>query len=140
MTGVLLSLVLPSKAKALTAARARVRELLESEGLDERARYVVELVLDELGGNIVRYGYEPGDHGEIQIELCSGARAVLVTLIDDGRPFDPTAHPEPPTPTSIEDARIGGLGISMVRKMVAGMRYSRTGGRNRVEVEVARAG
>jgi serine/threonine-protein kinase RsbW len=46
-------------------------------------------------------------------------------MTDWGVPFDPLDHDDPTKPTSVEDARIGGLGIMMVKRMTDDLSYVR---------------
>jgi anti-sigma regulatory factor (Ser/Thr protein kinase) len=94
-----------------------------SERCDE-----LELCANEVVTNIISYG-EPGEQA---IELClarSGAAARL-TVEDGGRPFDPLAAELPAAPASLEEAPIGGLGIKLVRAMMADCDYERREDRN----------
>ncbi|MFO1011606.1 MAG: ATP-binding protein [Planctomycetota bacterium] len=129
---------LPNELARVDSARARVRSLLAAEGVDEEVRYAVDLVIEELAGNVLRHGFHPGQRGELVLEVELRPECVVVVLLDDGRAFDPTRQPEPPRARSIADARIGGLGLRMVRLSTRAMRYRREEGRNRIEVEVAR--
>lgn len=135
--GRLLELELPSEAVALAAARQRVRADLGAAGVAEEALYAVDLVLEELIGNTIRYGYGDGEAGRIRVVLELGPRALTVTLIDDARPFDPTSRAAPAPPASLSEARIGGHGIAMVRGVARNWRYRRETGRNRSELELA---
>lgn len=83
-------------------------------------------------------GAAEGRVHEQRVDVRVGADAVTPTIVDDGRPFDPTAHPRPSAPLSLAEASVGGRGIAMVRRASRGMRYRRVGGRNEVEVELAR--
>jgi anti-anti-sigma factor len=64
----------------------------------------------------------------VSIELAS-ARVVL-TVSDDGVPFDPLAVPSPDTSRPLEERTVGGLGIHLVRHLVDQMTYERRGDRN----------
>jgi anti-sigma regulatory factor (Ser/Thr protein kinase) len=134
-----LAFVIPNEAAQLKSLRANVCRQLEEIGIDEKAVYAVDLTLEELGGNVLRYGYDAGVRGEIRVEIATTRTAVVVVLLDDARPFDPTLHAEPRFVGRVGDAPIGGRGISMVRRSTRAMRYRRESGLNRVEVEVARA-
>jgi len=50
--------------------------------------------------------------------------------LDEGGEFDPRQVPDPPRPTSVQDARIGGWGIPIVRHFSDGVRYRHEDGRN----------
>lgn len=130
-----LSLELDCQPAALVATRDAVRNHLLQAGVGEATRSAVDLVLEELLGNTIRYG-SAGRGARASVTLAPLEHGLLLVLEDDGRAFDPTAHPEPERPASLAAARIGGLGISMVRKVTRAMRYSRVAHRNRLEVEL----
>jgi anti-sigma regulatory factor (Ser/Thr protein kinase) len=50
---------------------------------------------------------------------------VELTFEDDGRPFNPLEAAPSQPPTSIETAKIGGLGIPLVARLSASLRYER---------------
>jgi anti-sigma regulatory factor (Ser/Thr protein kinase) len=133
------ALAFPNDAASLAGARRKVQEHLEACGVDETALHAVDLVLEELGGNVLRYGYDGASGRPIHVEVWTAPGIVRVALTDDARPFDPTRHPEPARASSLREARIGGHGISLVRKFARSMRYRRDGEKNRIEVEVARS-
>lgn len=133
-----LALTFANRAAALAAAQESVRTQLRAWGVDERAVYGVALVLEELAGNALRYGYDAGAEGSLSVELAVSRTLVRVTLTDDGRPFDPTRAPDPERPRTVAEAPIGGRGIAMVRRVAGAMRYRRDAGWNRLEVDVPR--
>ena len=97
--------------------------------------YTVRLSLEELGTNIIKYGYDDDAAHTVLAEFDLGPPA-LMRIEDDGHPFDPTMDaPEPDLEASAEDRSIGGLGLFMVRSMVAGMGYIREGNRNVLRLE-----
>ena len=55
---------------------------------------------------------------------------VALDVEDEGGEFDPRQVPDPPRPTSVQDARIGGWGIPIVRHFSDGVRYRHEDGRN----------
>jgi anti-sigma regulatory factor (Ser/Thr protein kinase) len=139
ITSAPLVLVIPNQVARLHSLCTEVHRHLEASGGDEAAIYTVELVLEELVGNVLQYGYEPGARGEIRVEIAAAATEIRIVLSDDGRPFDPTRQPEPTPAHSIAEAPVGGRGIALVRRSVRALRYRREAGRNRIEIDVARA-
>jgi anti-sigma regulatory factor (Ser/Thr protein kinase) len=133
-----LSLEFPNDAEALIAAREEVRRHLHDLPVDEAAIYAIDLTLEELCGNTLRYGYAEQTKGAIRVSLALAPDHVLVSIADDARAFDPTQHPEPERAPALRAAPLGGRGISMVRRMARAMRYRREAGVNRIEVEVPR--
>jgi anti-sigma regulatory factor (Ser/Thr protein kinase) len=64
-------------------------------------------------------------------------RDIVLVYEDDAGEFDPTRAEDPVLPRAIEDAKIGGLGLMLVRKVASGMQYKRENGRNTLRVDVA---
>ncbi len=115
-----------------------VRAYLLAAGIDQPLRYAVDLALEELVSNTIRYGYGDVDQHEIRVQVTLTDDEVRVTIEDDAAPFDPTRMPEPPRPTSLADAPAGGRGILMVRRMIDDMRYQRADGRNTLTLVLPR--
>jgi anti-sigma regulatory factor (Ser/Thr protein kinase) len=89
----------------------------------------VELCLDEVVTNIAMHG--GSTVGDIAVEIDHDAVAVIARIEDGGAKFDPTAETQP-LPESLDDAKIGGLGLFLVRRLSTEMHYERIGGRNRL--------
>ena len=95
--------------------------------------FQIRLALEEIGINIVRYGYDEGREKDIWITLASKGQSLAMEIVDDGKPFDPFSDALPPDlDSSVVDRPIGGLGIHLVRRMMDEMHYQREDGRNKV--------
>jgi serine/threonine-protein kinase RsbW len=102
--------------------------------------YQMTLVLDELVTNVISYGGIVPSDGPIRVEF-KAADGVLETVISDpGKPFDPSNAPEPDTDQTLEDRKIGGLGVHLARSMVDSFEYGYEAGRNRVTLRKRLAG
>lgn len=123
----------------LAAACAAARSFMDERGFDGRAQYALDLALEELVGNVIRHGCEPGRVHRIDIRVEPGPEGARVWIRDDGRPFDPEAAEDPPAYESLAEAEVGGRGIQMARRMVRAFRYRRAGGENQLEFEVPRS-
>jgi serine/threonine-protein kinase RsbW len=102
-------------------------------GIGDGPRYALRVVLEELLTNVVRYG---GVRGEVSIAVDVVADAIAVRIASDGVEFDPTQAAERAAPSNLGSARIGGLGLKMVRSSVRRFTYRREGGRNVVEADI----
>jgi len=112
---------------------ARLRAFLKVHDVSPKVIYRAELVLEEMVGNAIRYGKV---NGKIGFSATVDSRGILITIADNGLPFDPTAVPDPDIPLSAEKAGIGGLGIHMVRCAVDEMIYHRIGRENHLEIRI----
>ena len=117
----------PSELERISAA---VEDIGQRENWPAQFIFRVNLVLEELGLNIMNYGHDEGLH-EFEITLTSEADVLRIEVTDDGRPFDPLNEaPEPDLDASVDDRQVGGLGLHLVRKMVDEMSYRREQHRN----------
>ena len=63
--------------------------------------------------------------------MASEEDALTIDIIDDGLPFNPlTEGPSVDVNAPIEERRIGGLGIHLVRSMMDDLSYRRENGKN----------
>lgn len=117
-----------------------LRCALDQHGVHAKGRYNVELVFEEIVTNIIRHGSSDGAQCAIEVALGFDDKVVVVSFHDDGKPFDPLEHADPELPQSVDSARVGGLGLMLVRKAATRMEYERTPqNRNRLIVTIAAA-
>jgi anti-sigma regulatory factor (Ser/Thr protein kinase) len=62
--------------------------------------------------------------------LDLSADRLMVQVADDGIPFNPLPMDKPDTKMSLDDRKIGGLGIHLVRHMMSKVSYQRRVGKN----------
>lgn len=99
-----------------------VREFLDQEGLSDERAFDLDLVIEELFTNLVKYAQ--GDRGMINVGLNREAAQVIITLCEAGARFhDPTAAPDVDVDRPIGERVPGGLGIHLVRKLSEDFRY-----------------
>ena len=90
----------------------------------------LNLVLEELITNIIFYGYDDKNEHLIYIRLYKKDNEIEIQIEDDGKEFNPLLVAEPDIDESIENRKIGGLGIHFVRKIMDDMNYRRSDGKN----------
>ena len=102
------------------------------QGTSPEVSFAVQLCLEEAVANIIMYGAAKNDPLEIAVELEHNDGALVARIEDNGRQFDPTRAPPPAPAASLEEAKIGDLGIHLMRSFANGMDYERREGRNRL--------
>jgi anti-sigma regulatory factor (Ser/Thr protein kinase) len=90
----------------------------------------VNIALDELFTNVVRYGYLDGGAHQIDVRLSLSAQRLTIEITDDGQPFNPLDRPPPDLESPLEERAVGGLGIHFVRSLMDEVEYRRDGDRN----------
>jgi anti-sigma regulatory factor (Ser/Thr protein kinase) len=107
-------------------------ERLVQQGMSSDVSFAVQLCLEEAVANIIMYGAARDDRLEIAVELERNGGTLVARIEDNGRQFDPTRAPPPAVATSLEQAKVGDLGIHLMRSFASGMDYERRNGRNRL--------
>jgi anti-sigma regulatory factor (Ser/Thr protein kinase) len=97
-----------------------------------RALMQVQVALDEMLSNIIKYAWPDGGVHEVQLRIRVQDEKIDISIVDDGRPFDPRRQPVPAPPRPGHEPRTGGVGIHMTRQLVDRIDYARIDGRNRV--------
>ena len=119
---------------------SEVEELGQRESWSEGLVFKVNLVLEEVGLNILSYGGESGGlWPEFEIVIKSEEDALTIHVSDKGRPFDPFRDaPKPSIGADIEERNIGGLGVHLVQTMMDDLSYEHSGGRNQLTMVARR--
>jgi serine/threonine-protein kinase RsbW len=108
---------------------AWLEEVMQASGFSEEAILDIQLAAEEAITNVIVHGYkEPG--GEVVITCHVTSDRVEVEIADTAPPFDPLSMPEPDLDGSIEERRIGGLGVFLIRKVMDGVSYRYENGKN----------
>jgi sigma-B regulation protein RsbU (phosphoserine phosphatase) len=123
-------LTLVNDLSAVGQASDWLRVLGAEAGVAEDDIYRLDLCAAELLSNIVSYGYDDQRAHEIELALAVNDGEIAFEIADDGRPFDPVAHPSVRPATSLAEARWGGWGLRLVRQFADECRYERRDARN----------
>ena len=96
----------------------------------------LNMALDDLLNNVVQYAF-PNDPTEHTVEVEGEVRdeCVVLTITDDGIPFNPLTVATPDLSLLLHEREIGGLGIHLVRSMFDEVTYHRNVGRNVLTVK-----
>ncbi|MDO9033631.1 MAG: ATP-binding protein [Methanoregula sp.] len=115
-------LEIPKVSVALDRA-LRVHGFSEEEILDS------QLAVEEAITNVIVHGYEQVK-GKIVI-TCRVTHALAEVQIEDSAPpFNPLSIPDPDISGDLEDRKIGGLGIFLIRQVMDDIVYRYENGKN----------
>ncbi|MDE0173699.1 MAG: ATP-binding protein [Defluviicoccus sp.] len=126
----ILELSLRNDLAELAVAAAQVDRFCATHGLSPDIAFAVNLSVDELLTNTIRYGYPNGGSHRIAMTVRLDGGVLQVELEDEAEPYDPTTVPHPDIGAPIEARPIGGLGVHFVREMMDGFAYRRGEDRN----------
>jgi anti-sigma regulatory factor (Ser/Thr protein kinase) len=109
-------------------------------GLDEAAGYALRLCVEEATANAVMHGVAvaDGDAGFVALRVEPVQGALRVVIEDRCGAFDPLRVPAPDRPANLAEARVGGLGIHLMRHYARAMDYERVDGINRLTLTIGR--
>ncbi|MDE2686394.1 MAG: ATP-binding protein [Chloroflexota bacterium] len=129
------SLNIESSPEALDIIVDAIESISLQEEWPPDLLFTMNLVIEELGINIMRHAYN-GNSGEVfELVITSEPSELTVDLIDAGPPFNPlTDAPEPDTEAPMLDRPIGGLGIHLVKSMMDEVDYKREYDRNHLRL------
>lgn len=124
------SLQLQNRLEELDTLSEWVATCGETIGLSQRSLFGLELVLTELVTNIIDYAFKDGQEHSLFLELKGQSDGIEVSVMDDGCPFNPLERAELQLPDRLEEAKVGGLGIHLVRRYTNSCHYRRDQDRN----------
>ncbi len=132
-----IDLSLPNALSEMEALVATLDFFVETCAVPAKPAYRLHLAVDEFVNNAVDHGYGDGRAGEIGVHLRHTGEALELTLSDDGDPFDPFNAPPPDLTGTVEERRIGGLGVHLVRTFADSFGYRRENGRNIITLRLS---
>jgi anti-sigma regulatory factor (Ser/Thr protein kinase) len=124
------SFKLKSNLSELDALCQNLEKFGQSMGLSKKCIFEANLALDELFTNIISYGFDDKNEHTISITIALQNDDLVVNIEDDGIPFNPTNAETPDLECSIEECRIGGLGIHLAKNLMDEVCYQRCKDKN----------
>lgn len=132
----MLRIDVPVGLDAIAPAQAAVAAWTEAGAVPAPAAYRLALVLEELLANLAMHGRFDGPPPPVRLHLDADDAQLRAVIEDAAAPFDPREAPAP-APARLDDDRVGGLGLALVRKMADRLDYGRAvDGWNRTELAI----
>lgn len=129
-----LHLRLASHLSALEELEESVEQFGTEQDWPPHLLFQMQLAVEELACNVINHGYGEAGH-EFDIAISSSPETVTIEVVDGARPYNPlTEAPEPDVGAALDERRVGGLGVFLVREISDEMHYSREDGKNRLTI------
>ena len=110
------------KIDSLESIYLFIVEFTELNKLDNKFVFTINLIIEELFTNMVKYS--PGNTNDILISLSTDSEKFIVSMIDyDVEPFDIRETKEYDPTKPLEERRIGGVGIPLIKKIMDKIDY-----------------
>ena len=94
------------------------------EGYDIKKVSKIGIIIDEVFNNIISYSGVPNIDIYLKVEKVSEEKISLY-FIDKGKHFDPTLTKKRTVQQNLEEGRVGGLGITIVKNLASDIEYLR---------------
>lgn len=124
------ALTLTNRLAEIQRLNAAFTAFADEHAVPAAARRSGNIVFDELINNVISYAFDDQTEHTIDVRIELTPRRLVISITDDGRPFNPFQMDPPDTALSIDERGIGGLGVHLVRKMMDEVSYNRRTGRN----------
>jgi len=130
MAETFISLILSNKLSELDALTRGLEQFGAAAGLSTKCIFELSLAMEELFSNIVAHGYPENTDHWIRIHISRKQEMLIIRLEDEGVPFDPNLADIPDISCSVENRKIGGLGVHLIKHLMNDIVYKRCGNRN----------
>jgi anti-sigma regulatory factor (Ser/Thr protein kinase) len=114
----------------LNILRQNLEEIGNDIALDKKCVFEINLIMEEIITNIITHGYTDRDEHWIDIDLWEENSMLVIRIEDDGIPFDPIVSEKPDLKCPLEERKVGGLGVHLVKQMACDVAYERCGEKN----------
>jgi serine/threonine-protein kinase RsbW len=113
----------PARFEFLDEIREFVSQVAHEGGFSEKMIYSLQLAADEAASNIIEHAYAGASDAYVDITCDMNGDEIVITMKDQGIPFDPSGVKEPNLTADLSERQIGGLGVYLMRKIMDTVRY-----------------
>ena len=116
-------LTVKSSTDNLAEIRSFIKSSAESTGFSKQTIDKIILAVDEACTNIIKHAYNFSPDREIFIKVNKEKTKFIISIIDEGRKFNPTLVPEPNLTEYHKQRKVGGLGMYLMKKLMDEVHY-----------------
>lgn len=112
-------------------------ELSDKWDINPKVAIKLSLALDEILSNTINYGYTDDGEHKIDINFSLIDDSLSAEIIDDAAEFNPLLQDAPNLDSELENRKIGGLGIHLVKSFADSLSYSRDNDKNILLIKIS---
>ena len=124
------NMILKNDVSELEKVMSFITDLCARNSIPPETEYDLNLALDEMITNVAKHAYPEGGEHQFTLQISASPEEFVARLEDDGMEFNPMAHPVPDLDAPLEERKVGGLGIFLVRQIMTTVEYQRVAGKN----------
>jgi len=124
------NMILKNDVSELEKVMSFITDLCARNSIPPETEYDLNLALDEMITNVAKHAYPEGGEHQFTLQITASPEEFVARLEDDGMEFNPMAHPVPDLDAPLEERKVGGLGIFLVRQIMTTVEYQRVAGKN----------
>lgn len=107
----------------LSEVRDFVAKYARDFGFNKQDVADIRLAVDEAYTNIIKHAYKNNPSGMVKIMLGYNGDEFWVSLLDNGRSFNPNKYNLPNLKKQIKEKKRGGVGVYLIRQLMDEVKY-----------------
>ena len=127
-TGKKFNLKLPLETANLELIRDFVSRIAQNMGFSDENIHRIELAVDEASTNVIKHAYKYSPDNDIRILTRLENSKFIISITDSGHNFNPQLVPEPDLKKYIQQHKVGGLGMYLMKKLMDEVKYNTLSG------------
>lgn len=117
------NLQVPSSTENLALIREFVTSVGRQATLSDEEITQLELAVDEACANVIEHAYGHDITKDVSVRATFDDEKLLISVIDEGRGFDPGNVQQDSVEELVHARKSGGLGIRLIRTLMDEVRY-----------------
>lgn len=117
------TLQVPSSTENLALIREFVTTIGRQATLSDEEIIKLELAVDEACANVIEHAYGHDITKDVSVRATFDDEKLKISVIDEGRGFDPTKVNQKSVDQLIHERRSGGLGIRLIKSLMDEVNY-----------------
>ena len=116
------SFIVPADKNEVNRVVEFVNKFLDQFHVEQKIVSQIDIAIDEICSNIFNYAYKD-KNGTIEVDISITNNVVSISFVDTGEPFNPLEKEDPDVNLGIDERKVGGLGIFIVKQMMDKVSY-----------------